>query len=311
MQVIQPKLKKLQDDFKKQEEKLASNPEKLKTERAAFQQKLMGFYKENNVNPLGGCLPLIIQMPILLGLFWTFSGAPFQAKPIYTNVKVVASQEASKREIKPATNGEIFVDAEGKRARIAVNSKALTLVEGEEFMLETFKITGEANPDPAEIRWDFMGGKETNDHVAIENYGNGTAKIIALNPGSAKVEALLPATLKGDSFFFISDFGDMGAFDKKTGKINFDIIILVILFGLSMWLSASLNAPKPQALKPGEVEDPQMAMQRSMQTIMPIMMTIFMLFIPLPAGALLYIVVSSVIQAGQTYFAMQRYTYIK
>ena len=42
--------------------------------------------------------------------------------------------------------------------------------------------------------------------------------------------------------------------------------------------------------------------------MMPVMMTAMMLFIPLPAGALLYMIVSGFIQSGQTYFAMQRYS---
>ncbi len=32
-------------------------------------QKMMELYKEENVNPMGGCLPMLIQMPIILGLF--------------------------------------------------------------------------------------------------------------------------------------------------------------------------------------------------------------------------------------------------
>jgi YidC/Oxa1 family membrane protein insertase len=97
MQKVQPLMKKLQDEFKKKEEKLKDDPTKLQQARAEFQQKMMGFYKENEINPLGGCLPLLIQMPILIGLFWTFSGAPFQAKPIYVDVKVVSQAEAHKK----------------------------------------------------------------------------------------------------------------------------------------------------------------------------------------------------------------------
>ena len=99
MQTVQPKLKKLQDELKAKEAQHANNPEKLKQLRMDFQHKMMSFYKENEVNPLGGCLPLIVQMPILLGLFWTFSGAPFQSKPIFVDVKVVQQSEAHKKEV--------------------------------------------------------------------------------------------------------------------------------------------------------------------------------------------------------------------
>lgn len=57
MQKIQPELKKLQDKYKK-------DPQKLQMEQ-------MKLFKDHNVNPLGGCLPILIQMPILIGIFAT------------------------------------------------------------------------------------------------------------------------------------------------------------------------------------------------------------------------------------------------
>lgn len=55
MQVIQPKM----DEIKK---KYANDQEKQ-------QQKIMELYKEHKVNPFAGCLPLLIQLPIIVGLF--------------------------------------------------------------------------------------------------------------------------------------------------------------------------------------------------------------------------------------------------
>lgn len=55
MQELQPKLKKLQEKYKNDKEKLS--------------QEQMQLYKEHGVNPFGGCLPLIIQFPILIGLY--------------------------------------------------------------------------------------------------------------------------------------------------------------------------------------------------------------------------------------------------
>lgn len=55
MQDIQPKLKELQDKYK-------NKPEKQ-------QEEIMKLYKEAKINPLAGCLPLIVQMPILFGLY--------------------------------------------------------------------------------------------------------------------------------------------------------------------------------------------------------------------------------------------------
>jgi YidC/Oxa1 family membrane protein insertase len=55
MQELQPELKKLQEKYKNDKERLA--------------QAQMELYREYGVNPLAGCLPLIIQLPILLGLY--------------------------------------------------------------------------------------------------------------------------------------------------------------------------------------------------------------------------------------------------
>ncbi len=55
MQKLQPKLKKLQEKYKHNKEKL--------------QEEMMKFYRENKVNPLGGCLPLLLQLPIFFALF--------------------------------------------------------------------------------------------------------------------------------------------------------------------------------------------------------------------------------------------------
>ncbi len=55
MQRAQPEIKKLQA--------------KYKNDRAKLNEEMMKFYQENKINPLAGCLPLLIQMPIFLALF--------------------------------------------------------------------------------------------------------------------------------------------------------------------------------------------------------------------------------------------------
>jgi YidC/Oxa1 family membrane protein insertase len=65
MSEIQPQMKKLQDKYK-------NDPQKS-------QQEVMKLYKENGVNPLGGCLPLLIQMPILFALFYVFNNLTFMS----------------------------------------------------------------------------------------------------------------------------------------------------------------------------------------------------------------------------------------
>lgn len=55
MQKIQPEMKKIQ--------------EKYKNDKEMLNKKMLELYSENNVNPLAGCLPMLIQMPIILALY--------------------------------------------------------------------------------------------------------------------------------------------------------------------------------------------------------------------------------------------------
>lgn len=59
-------MKKIQPEIKKIQEKYKNNPEEQ-------QRKLMELYQKNKVNPLGGCLPLILQLLILLPLIRVLS----------------------------------------------------------------------------------------------------------------------------------------------------------------------------------------------------------------------------------------------
>jgi YidC/Oxa1 family membrane protein insertase len=56
LQRLQPEIKKLQ--------------EKYKDDKQRLNQEMMKFYQENKVNPLGSCLPLVAQMPVFISLFY-------------------------------------------------------------------------------------------------------------------------------------------------------------------------------------------------------------------------------------------------
>lgn len=59
MQEIQPKIKELQAEHSSKD---AATQQKL-------QQEMMGLFKENKVNPLAGCFPIVVQMPFLFGMY--------------------------------------------------------------------------------------------------------------------------------------------------------------------------------------------------------------------------------------------------
>jgi len=55
MQLVQPKINKIKEQYQ-------GNPQRLN-------QEIMKLYKENRINPFGGCLPFILQMPVFVGLY--------------------------------------------------------------------------------------------------------------------------------------------------------------------------------------------------------------------------------------------------
>ncbi len=71
--VLFPLTKKQTDSMKKMQElnpELAKLKLKYKNDSETLNRKTMELYKENNVNPMGGCLPLLIQFPFLIGFFY-------------------------------------------------------------------------------------------------------------------------------------------------------------------------------------------------------------------------------------------------
>ena len=44
--------------------------ERLKDKPQQMQQEMMRIYREEKVNPLGGCLPILVQMPFFIALYW-------------------------------------------------------------------------------------------------------------------------------------------------------------------------------------------------------------------------------------------------
>ena len=63
MQKLQPKMKEIQNKYK-------NDPQRA-------QQEIAKMYKELGVNPLSGCLPLLVQMPFLIAIFYALQGYPY------------------------------------------------------------------------------------------------------------------------------------------------------------------------------------------------------------------------------------------
>ncbi len=282
MRIAQPVMQKRQAEIKA---RFANNPQK--------QQEELGKLMQEFGSPLAGCLPLLVQMPILFALFATLRGSPFADVPYTLNVKVLPAEQIAAVEPKPfnSASHSIFVSETqhvpviatleqgnklgvGDSARVSLHTK-----EGDSF---ASVIAGVENGAAFKPSWSVTKGDGV---VAVADDGT----ITALAPGDATVEAKIPGLAARSGFLFIQALGQVGFL--TDGQVNWDVAILVAAFGATLFLSQILSGM-------GMPANPQ---QSTANKITPVMITGMFLFFPLPAGVLLYMVVANIFQALQTF----------
>ena len=282
MRIAQPVMQKRQAEIKA---KYANNPQK--------QQEELGSLMKEFGSPLSGCLPLLVQMPILFALFATLRGSPFADVPYTVNLKVLPAEQIAAVEPKPfnSPSHSIFVTATNHLPVIASLEKGTKLGVGdtETVSLHTKDgasfasvLGGVENGDSFKPTWTVTKGEGL---VSVDQ--NGTIHAIA--PGDAVVEAKIPGLAARSGFLFIKALGQVGFY--TDGAVNWDIAILVAAFGASLFASQILSGM-------GMPANPQ---QATANKITPVMITGMFLFFPLPAGVLLYMVVANIFQAAQTF----------
>ena len=282
MRIAQPVMQKRQAEIKA---KYANNPQK--------QQEELGSLMKEFGSPLSGCLPLLVQMPILFALFATLRGSPFADVPYTLNLKVLPAEQIAAVEPKPfnSTSHSIFVTATNHVPVVASLEKGTKLGVGDTETVSlhtkdgaTFAsvLSGVENGSAFTPTWSVTKGEGL---VSVDQ--NGTIHAIA--PGDVTVEAKIPGLAARSGFLFIKALGQVGFY--TDGSINWDIAILVAAFGASLFASQILSGM-------GMPANPQ---QATANKITPVMITGMFLFFPLPAGVLLYMVVANIFQATQTF----------
>ena len=281
MRIAQPVMKKRQEDIRA---KYADDTKR--------QQEELGKLMKEFGNPLAGCLPLLVQMPILFALFATLRGSPFADVAYSIPVKVAASDEIVQEAAKPFTSAShsIFLSETDHVPVVATIPQGNRLSIGEKAALQLETRDGESfaalqkHTDHAAAiapRWEVTNGEKV---VQVDPSG----RITAVGPGSATVEGKIPGVASETGFLFIKALGHVGLYVK--GQVNWDIAILALGFGGTLFFSQWLTGR-------GMPKNPQ---QDTTNRVLPFMMTGMFLFFPLPAGVLLYMVVANLLQALQT-----------
>ncbi len=282
MRIAQPVMQSRQAEIKS---KYANNPTK--------QQEELGKLMKEFGSPLAGCLPLVVQMPILFALFATLRGSPFADVPYTFNLKVLPADQIAAVETKPfnTPSHSIFVTSTSHVPVIGTLEKGTKLGVGDTEMVALHTreggsfasvLSGVENGEAFQPRWNVTKGEGV---VSVADDGT----ITALTPGDATVEASIPGLAARSGFLFIKALGQVGL--MTDGAVNWDIAFLVAAFGASLFISQILSGM-------GMPANPQ---QSTANKITPVMITAMFLFFPLPAGVLLYMVVANIFQGLQTW----------
>ena len=265
MQLLQPKMKAIQERYK-------SNPQ-------VMQQKMMEFYKEHKFNPMAGCFPLLIQMPIFILLYSTLMSPQFISMAGDSQFLFIKRLDATMKTSAGVSNDGVFGV-----------SKYDNFMTG-----KTAKVY-------------FKTGLEPMDNVKIEKPNKAVEVQGTLTPGFSQLDQIEKAeiaitdvnTKEVENMTFVRKDGLLVAtIPTKEVKpaFHWDVFALLILFMLTMVMSQKAM----MAMNKNVNQDPaQAAMQKSMNTFMPLMLGFTFFIIPIPAGVLLYLVASNCFQVVQT-----------
>jgi YidC/Oxa1 family membrane protein insertase len=295
MRVAQPIMQKRQKEI---QERYKNDPTKMQEEQAKLIQEFG--------NPLAGCLPLVIQMPILFALFATLRGSPFSDINYSVNLQVVPKDQVQQVQSAPVTTKpqNIYVSdgihypvlalvPEGNQ--IAVGSSA-TL----EFQSSSGKPLGDLLTKDAEIdlqpHWKVMKGE---DRVKIDDAGH----LTALQPGDVTLQGTIPGIASKKGFLFIKALGDVGVIDSNlttegSSAINFnaihwDVLVLILGFGVSLYINQLLSGQGADTSAPSQ--------QQAVNKFLPVIFSGMFIFIPLPSGVLLYMLIANIFQTAQSF----------
>ena len=279
MQNLQPKLKAIQDRYK-------SNPQ-------VMQQKMMEFYKEHNFNPMGGCLPLLIQMPIFILLYSALMNPAFIQAAGNSKFLFIDRLDTTLR----ASAG---ISNDGKMG----TSKYDTFIPGKvakvylpEEVLNSVKITKPKNA--LEVQGDIKPGENIDFKMSLDHLDLKFSQLDKIEKAEITITDVNTKEMENITF---KRQGDLLIASVPTVEIkkefHWDVLALIVLFGITMWLSQKLIMATNK--NKTELDPTQEAIQKSMGTFMPVMIIGTFVIIPIPAGVFIYLIVSNIVQVIQT-----------
>jgi YidC/Oxa1 family membrane protein insertase len=287
MRITQPLMKKRQEEI----QKLYEN------DKVKQQEEMSKLFKEFG-NPLAGCLPVLLQMPVLFALFATLRGSPFSDVNYSVNLQIFPREQIEL--IQPqafVTKPQNIYIADGIHAPVAaILPGGNRLVVGEKTKVEFQTVEGKPlkallveYPQTEVIpKWQITKGQE---NVVIREDGT----LEALEPGDVTLQGTITGLAANRGFLFIDALGRVGAFEED-GTIHWDVVGMILAFGISLYVNQLLSGQNSPDAAP---------QQATVNKITPILFSGMFLFFPLPAGVLMYMLIANIFQTAQTFILMR------
>lgn len=284
MRVAQPLMQKR---VKEVQERYKDNPTKQ-------QEEMSKIYQEYG-NPLSGCLPVILQMPVLFALFATLRGSPFSDVNYSVNLQIFPSEQIERLQpVSFATPPQnIYVAGSVHAPVVGLLPSGNKLVVGDKTKIEFQTVEGKplqqflAEYPESDITptWQVIKGQE---RVNVSEDGT----IEALQAGDVTIQGTIPGLASKQGFLFIKALGRVGATDEN-GQINWDIVGMVLFFGISLYVNQILSGQGQSSSDNSQ--------QATVNKLTPVIFSGMFLFFPLPAGVLMYMVIANIFQTAQTF----------
>ena len=279
------------------QKRMAEVKERYKDDPTKQQEEIKGIYSEFG-NPLAGCFPVVLQMPILFALFATLRGSPFANTNLPVNIEIVPQAAIEQVEQAPlitkpsnifVADGEHFqvsaVVPQGKQLGVGDTTK-IDLRSVDNKSLDELRVEYAEEGVDITPKWVITKGAEL-----AEVQSDGTIK--ALAPGDITVQAEVPGLAADKGFLFIEKLGQIGV-TGENGEIHWDILGMIVFFGISLYVSQQITQGGSSG---GDQNDQQQAIAK----FTPIIFSGMFLFFPLPAGVLMYMVIANVFQTAQSF----------
>jgi YidC/Oxa1 family membrane protein insertase len=281
--------------------------ERYKNDPAKQQEEMSALYKEFG-NPLAGCLPLVIQMPVLFALFATLRGSPFANVPYSINLDILPQEKLE--QVVPQT---FTTKAQNIYVADEVHAKVQAVLPGGNKVGVGDRIEVDFQTPEGKSFTDLQAQypdsnlkpqyKVTSGGERIKINDDGT--IEALQPGGAVVQVLIPGLAADKGFLFIDALGRSGPFDDDlwitnpdgTESFNFkaihlDIVAMILIYGASLYFSQKISGQGMGNANP---------QQETINKLTPLMVAGIFFFAPLPAGVLMYMIIANIFQLGQSF----------